>query len=295
MTPSENHRPGGDPTLQLEAWYASTLGQEVAGQEAACLGDMLEGVFGHYILQVGGGEVFRETVVTSQVRHAITLPPARQPEGLGMRIVASPEALPIASDSLDAVFLPHTLDFASDPRQVLREAERVLIPEGRLILLGFNALSPWALVRLARPGRIPWCGGFLTRYRVGDWLSLLGFDVEWQRMLVFQAPWGGSRWCSGNFLAAAGSRYWPALGGVYALRAVKRVSTLTPLRPSWKTRRRLLPGGAVEPTARGTNRALAGAVTPPASSSGWLASPPSAGCPPTGDGWGGRLSGWQAS
>ena len=294
MMPSANHPPGGDPALQLEAWYGSTLGREVASQETACLRDMLEGVFGHYILQVGGSEVFRETVATSQVRHAITLPPAGQPAGLGMRIVASPEALPIASDSLDAVFLPHTLDFAGDPRQVLREAERVLIPEGRLILLGFNALSPWALVRLVRRGRMPWCGAFLTRYRVGDWLSLLGFDVEWQRMLVFQAPWGGSRWCSGSFLAAAGSRYWPALGGVYALRAVKRVSTLTPLRPSWKTRRRLLPGGAVEPTARGTNRALAVAVTTPASSSGWLASPPSAGCPPTGDGWGGRLSGWQA-
>ena len=255
MTLIENQSPGADRALQLEAWYGYALGREVASQEVACLLDMLEGVFGHYILQVGGGEAFRETVVTSQVRHAITLPPARQPGGLGMRIVATPEALPLASDSLDAVFLPHTLDFARDPRQVLREAERVLIPEGRLILFGFNALSPWALVRLARPGRMPWCGGFLTRYRVGDWLSLLGFDVEWQRMLVFQAPWAGSRWCSGSFLAAAGSRYWPALGGVYALRAVKRVSTLTPLRPSWNTRRRLLPGGAVEPTARGTNRA----------------------------------------
>ena len=294
MTPSAIHPPGGDPALQLEAWYGSTLGREVASQETACLRDMLEGVFGHYILQVGGSEVFRETVATSQVRHAITLPPAGQPAGLGMRIVASPEALPIASDSLDAVFLPHTLDCAGDPRQVLREAERVLIPEGRLILLGFNALSPWALVRLARPGRMPWCGAFLTRYRVGDWLSLLGFDVEWQRMLVFQAPWGGSRWCSGSFLATAGSRYWPALGGVYALRAVKRVSTLTPLRPSWKTRRRLLPGGAVEPTARGTNRALAVAVTAPATSTGWLASPPLERCLPSDDGGGGGPSEWRA-
>ena len=305
MTPSAHPSPETDRALQLEAWYGSGLGREVAGQELACLRDMLEGVFGHYILQVGGGEVFRETVATSQVRHAISLPPARQPEGLGMRIVASPEALPIASDSLDAVFLPHTLDFAGDPRQVLREAERVLIPEGRLLLFGFNALSPWALVRLARPGRMPWCGGFLTRYRVGDWLSLLGFDVEWQRMLVFQAPWGGSRWCSGSVLAAAGSRYWPALGGVYALRAVKRVSTLTPLRPSWKTRRRLLPGGAVEPTVRGSNRAP---VTPvkvpmPAIPAGRLAGPPAERREPAGDGGGGCpsdgssagcLGGWRA-
>ena len=171
-----------------------------------------------------------------------------------MRIAASPELMPIASDSLDAVFLPHTLDFAADPRQVLGEAERVLIPEGRLIILGFNALSPWALLRLGSPGRVPWCGHFLTRYRVAEWLSLLGFDLEMQRMLVFQAPWGGSRWCSGSLLDRAGRHFWPALGGVYALRAVKRVSTLTPLRPSWKTRRKLLPGNAVEPTTRGSSR-----------------------------------------
>lgn len=294
MTLIENPPPGDDRALRLEAWYDSVLGREVASQEMACLRDMLEGVFGHYILQVGGGEVFRETVASSQVRHAILLPPLSAPRGLGMRIVADAEALPIASDSLDAVFLPHTLDFAGDPRQVLREAERVLIPEGRLILLGFNALSPWALVRLARPGRMPWCGAFLTRYRVGDWLSLLGFDVEWQRMLVFQAPWGGSRWCSGSFLAAAGSRYWPALGGVYALRAVKRVSTLTPLRPSWKTRPRLLPGGAVEPTARGTNRALLTPLPALANPASGRAGPSPVPCQPTGDGGGGRLSGWRA-
>ena len=245
---------GVELIAQIEAWYGSSLGREVAAQEAACLAGMLEGIFGHYLLQVGGDDVFREVVAGSQVRHAISLPPAFHRGGLGMRIVASPELMPIASDSLDAVFLPHTLDFAADPRQVLGETERVLIPEGRLIILGFNALSPWALLSLGSPGRVPWCGHFLTRYRVVEWLSLLGFDLEMQRMLVFQAPWGGSRWCSGSLLDRAGRHFWPALGGVYALRAVKRVSTLTPLRPSWKTRRKLLPGNAVEPTTRGTSR-----------------------------------------
>jgi SAM-dependent methyltransferase len=248
------HPQGAELITQVEDWYQSRLGLEVAAQEGACLERMLEGVFGHYVLQVGGADVFREVVVGCHIRHAISLPPAYHRGGLGMRIAANPEAMPIASDSLDAVLLPHTLDFAADPHQVLREAERVLIPEGRLILLGFNALSPWALLRLTGRDRVPWCGNFLTRYRVGDWLSLLGFDLEMQRMLMFQAPWGGSRWHSGSFLDSAGSRFWPALGGVYALRAVKRVSTLTPLRPSWKTRRKLLPGNAVEPTTRGSSR-----------------------------------------
>lgn len=248
--------PASDLTDQLESWYASQLGREVAAQELACLEEMLDGVFGHYLLQVGGGLAFREVAMASHLRHHILLPPSHQPLGLGMRITASPERMPIANDSLDAVLLPHTLEFAADPHQVLREAERVLIPEGRLLILGFNAISPWALLRLVRRHRVPWCGDFLSRYRVTDWLSLLGFDVEQQRMLVFQPPWGCTGWCSPGFLAALGRRYWPAFGGVYAIRAVKRVSTLTPLRPSWKTRRKLLPGGAIEPTTRGSNRAL---------------------------------------
>jgi len=246
--------PGAELLARITDWYGSSLGQEVGSQEVACVERMLEGVFGHYLLQVGCDGPFREVVMTSHIRHAITLPPAPGHQGLGMRIVANAAAMPIATDSLDAVFLPHTLDFALDPRQVLREAERVLIPEGRIIILGFNALSPWALLRLVRRGRVPWCGNFLTRYRVGDWLSLLGFDIEMTQMLVFRPPWGCSYGCSTSLLNAIGSRYWPALAGIYAIRAVKRVSTLTPLRPSWKTtRRKLLPGNAVEPSAHGNS------------------------------------------
>jgi len=245
---------GRELISQFEDWYESRLGREVVAQESVCLEQMLEGVFGHYLLQVGGDEVFGEVLRGSHVRHAISLPPVLHQGGLGMRIAARPEMMPIVSDSLDAVFLPHTLDFAADPLQVLREVERVLIPEGRLIVMGFNAISPWAILRLVRPGRVPWCGRFLTRYRVGAWLSLLGFDLEMQRMLVFRAPWGGSPRSSGSVLDRTGSLYWSALGGVYALRAVKRVSTLTPLRPSWQTRRKLLPGNAVEPTTRETGR-----------------------------------------
>ena len=144
--------PGLEPFTQFEDWYQSPLGREVAAQEAACLEGMLEGIFGHYLLQVGGAAGFGEVVAASPIRHRILLPAAVHRAELGMQIVASPEHLPVASDSLDAVLLAHSLDFAPDPRQVLREAERVLIPEGRLLILGFNALSPWGLWSLALDG-----------------------------------------------------------------------------------------------------------------------------------------------
>ena len=110
---------------------------------------------------------------------------------MGLQVVAAPAHQPIAADSVDAVLLPHTLEFAEDARQVLRETERVLIPEGRLVVIGFNAFSMWGAWRLVRrgQGRVPWCGNFLTPFRISDWLSLLGFDVEMQEMMMFRPPW----------------------------------------------------------------------------------------------------------
>lgn len=241
-------------TARLEDWYASPLGTELAAREQACLSEMLRDVFGYYLLQVGLNAGFGEAVAASRIRHRILLPPSVCGSALGLQMVARPEQLPVVSDSVDAVFLPHTLDFASDPRQVLRESERVLIPEGRVLIIGFNALSIWGFWGLVRrrQGKVPWCGDFLTPFRVADWLSLLGFDIEMQEMTMFRPPWRRALLRDLSFLDSMGRRFWPLLGGVYAIRAVKRVSTLTPLRPRWKNRRPLLHGGAVKPTVRGS-------------------------------------------
>ncbi len=248
------------PVLPLDAWYCSPLGRELAEQEAQCLERMLRDIFGYYLLQVGGGAGLSEAIRGSQVRRHILLPAAAAHYTLGLQTVAAPDRLPIAADSVDVVVLPHTLEFADDARQVLREVERVLIPEGRLVVFGFNALSLWGIWRLVRRGQDsgPWNGRFLTPFRIRDWLSLLGFDIDLQEMMMFRPPWRRALLQQFSFLDTMGRRFWPVLGGVYAMRAVKRVSTLTPLRPSWKNRRPVLAAGAVEPTTRGTTTRGAG-------------------------------------
>lgn len=238
----------------LDEWYGSTLGRELAAREQECLERMLDDTFGYYLLQIGGSAGFSEAMRVSRIRQRILLPAHPIRHAPGAQVVADPGLLPIAADSVDAVLLPHTLEFADDPGQVLREAERVLIPEGRVIVVGFNALSlwgAWGLVR-RRQRRVPWCGTFLTPFRIGDWLSLLGFDIEMQEMMMFRPPWRRALLTELSFLDSMGRRFWPFFGGVYAIRAVKRVSTLTPVRPSWKSRRPVLAGGAVKPTARGS-------------------------------------------
>lgn len=250
------------PLSPLDVWYCSPLGRELAGQEVQCLERMLRDIFGYYLLQVGGGTGLSEVLQGSRVRRHILLPAAAVHYTLGLQTVAAPDRLPIAADSVDVVVLPHTLEFADDAHQVLREAERVLIPEGRLVVFGFNALSLWGLWRLVRGGQgsVPWNGRFLTPFRIGDWLSLLGFDIELQEMMMFRPPWRRALLQQFSFLDTLGPRFWPVLGGVYAMRATKRVSTLMPLRPSRKERRPVLATGAVEPTTRGAAACASGAL-----------------------------------
>jgi SAM-dependent methyltransferase len=162
--------------------------------------------------------------------------------------------LPFASASVDAVVMPHTLDFAAQPQRVLREAERVLIPEGRLIVLGFNPFSTWGLMRgLMRRRRVPWTGHQLGSARLIDWLDLLGFQLEMREWLLFRPPIRAAQSRRFDWVEGAGARWWPMLGGAYVIRAVKRLSLATPVRPRWKARASFIPGGAIKPTVREGN------------------------------------------
>ncbi|KAA6187697.1 class I SAM-dependent methyltransferase [Thiohalocapsa marina] len=251
----------GDADLltSLDHWYASPLGQHVARSESACLEWLLADCFGHYLLQVGAPEQFCDAFQQCRIRHRVVLAEGAMDQetctggtGIRARIRARPFELPLASGSVDSVVLPHTLDFSPEAHRVLREVERVLIPEGRVILFCFNPLSTWGLMRwLPRQSRqVPWCGGQMTPFRIGDWLRLLGLQVETRDMLLFRPPIRGAFTPRMDWLDTWGGNWWPLFGGVYALRAVKRVTPLTPVRPRWRRRAPLLPGRAVEPTAR---------------------------------------------
>lgn len=247
------------PTLikELERWYRTPLGQVLLTQEQHALEQLLPGLFGYYLLYVGHSRVLEQALSCSRVCNLVSLLPDTRGANGSCDVAGDAITLPFASASLDIVVLSHTLDFSSDPHAVLREVERVLIPGGRLIILGFNSLSLWGLWRLFhhRRRRVPWCGRFLSLTRLEDWLSLLGFEVETVERTLFIPPLQHAGLI--KRLAAAeqlGRRYWSILSGGYAVQAVKRVSTLTPIEPAWKLRSRVLGGGVVEPTVRSSSR-----------------------------------------
>lgn len=241
------HKENNAPGQALAEWYASEPGIRVCNQERDALTGMVSDLFGYQLLQLGelGSDAAHLAQCPIQRK---TLVSHRAEPALPGVIVAEVQRLPVASDSVDAVILAHTLDFSPDPHQVLREVERVLIAGGRVIIVGFNPFSLWGLWRLfgRRRGTVPWCGNFLSYPRMNDWLTLMGFGIERMDVMEFRPPTRSGRL---ELIERMGRRFWPMLAGVYMVRAVKRVSRVTPIRQRW-SRLRVLGPRAIEPTAR---------------------------------------------
>ena len=146
--------------------------------------------------------------------------------------------LPIATGSADLILLPHVLEFAEHPHQILREVERILMPEAQVVIAGFNPFSLWGLRRTLRRRRgFPWHGRFITLMRVKDWLALLGFEIIGGQMACYAPPARQEKWLERTkFMESAGDRWWPIGGGVYFLQAVKRVRGVRLIMPKWSDR-----------------------------------------------------------
>jgi SAM-dependent methyltransferase len=244
----------------IAAWYGQWPGELISKAECKVLAELASGLFGYHLVQLGSLGPGQDYLAACPVREKTVVDLFG---GLaGAQLCAEPEQLPVASDSIDVVILPHTLDFARDPHQVLREAERILIPEGRLLLTAFNPWSLWGLWRLLRRpfqrgrSQVPWCGHFLSYPRLQDWLTLMGFDIERTDVRVFRPPLRRDAALKRlSFMEQLGQRYWPMLAGVYVIRAVKRVSTLRPVGPVW-LRAPALGRRAIEPSTRNLGRRI---------------------------------------
>ena len=136
--------------------------------------------------------------------------------------------LPFASQSIDLLVLPHTLEFTRDPHLLLREADRVLMPEGQLVISGFNSLSLWGVRQTIgkMTGRpfVPSVHDLIAFTRLKDWIKLLGFELDRGRFGCYRPPLDSEKWLARySFTEAAGDRWWPIFGATYMITAVKRV------------------------------------------------------------------------
>lgn len=265
--------------IGLAQWLDSPPGRYLLDWEQARVDEAVADLFGYHSVQLGlpalqglranrmphrwlvlGAEECADGP-TAQAAGDDAAPVWRPPH-----LRAEPVALPFAEASLDLVVLPHTLELSPDPHTTLREVERVLVPEGRVVIAGLNPASLWGLrqqrARLSRRWGggslfLPEGGDFIGYWRLRDWLRLLSFEVESAQFGCYRPAVRSQRWLERfSFMDRWGERWWPILGAAYFIVAVKRVHGMRLLEPAWRTPRKA--AATSVPVARHGARSHAG-------------------------------------
>lgn len=261
----------GDQKIGLQDWLQTPPGLYLLGWERTRFDQAVADIFGYHALQLGLAPL--DTLQANRMPHrwlALSEQPGSPHEVLATMpgehsighasappaaLVIDFGALPFPASSLDLVALPHSLEFNADPHATLSEVERVLVPEGRVVISGLNPASLWGLRQ--RRGRfyqrkgwgemyLPEAGEFIGYRRLRDWLRLLNFEVESVHFGAYRPAVTSQAWLNRfEWMDRAGPRWWPIFGAVYFLVAVKRVRGMRLLGPAWK----LAPSRMISPVS----------------------------------------------
>lgn len=237
-----------DQIIGLQDWFQTPAGQYLLEWEHQQLESAVADIFGYHALQLGvpqlaGLEANRMPHRWLAVQHAGET--AGEDATPSIALLTDFAALPFPACSLDLVVLPHTLEFSADPHATLREVERVLVPEGRLVMCGMNPASLWGLrqrrMRLYQKfgwGHpfLPECGDYIGYWRLRDWLRLLSFEVEVGRFGCYRPAVDSPQWLQRMaWMDRMGPRWWTIFGAAYFVVAVKRVRGVRMLGAAWRT------------------------------------------------------------
>jgi SAM-dependent methyltransferase len=227
--------------ISLHDWFETPPGRYLLDWEQAEFDQAVADVFGYHALQLGLPEV--QGLRANRMPHRwLAMPDASM--AASSALVTDFSALPFPACSLELVVLPHALELSPDPHATLREVERVLVPEGRVVICGFNPVSLWGLrqqrARLYRRlgfGELflPDTGESIGYRRMRDWLRLLSFEVESGRFGIYRPAVRSVAWLERwRWFDAVGRRWWPIFGAAYFLVAVKRVRGMRLLSADWR-------------------------------------------------------------
>jgi SAM-dependent methyltransferase len=230
-----------ETSLDLNDWLKTPAGAYLREWESRQFDKVIADIFGYHALQLGLSSL--PALQSSRIRHCWVS--ENQPtKGAVPSLLTDDVALPFSDQSLDLVVMPHTLELSRDPHSCLREVARVLVPDGRVVICGFNPLSLWGLRQqranaYARLGLqapfLPPQVNSLASWRLRDWLRLLSFDIEGGCFGAYRPSFDSDKWLQRfAWMDKAGDRWWPVLGSVYFLVAIKRVRGMHLISPKWK-------------------------------------------------------------
>ncbi len=229
----------------LNSWLHTPAGQYLLQWEQDLCDRWTADWFGYHALQLGQSQL--QGLRHNRMPHRWLALPEPSDQGLG-DFCTDLCALPFADDSLDLVILPHALENSPDPHATLREVARVLVPEGRVLILGLNPNSLWGWRQMRDRARrrvwqgrlfLPQSGEFIGTRRLRDWLSLLNFESEPMQYGCYAPSVQSPQWLKRfQVMDQLGPRWWPFWGAVYAQVAIKRVHGMRLIEPVWRERKR---------------------------------------------------------
>ena len=231
---------------EIREWYQTEAGKLVSQAIEQHLWRITACIFGYHAVQIG--DLFAENNLLKKC----TIPAQTcLDRAVSANVISSPAALPISNDCIDLFVLPHTLDFTEKPHEILREVERCLVPEGYIVVIGFNPFSFYGAWKLAlfRKNVAPWNANFYSMRRLRDWSSLLGLEETEVHYAAHLPPFKRIQaWKKMQSLGRTMQYHAPRTGGIYVFVARKRVARLTPLKPAWTTTNQILTGKLPKPT-----------------------------------------------
>ena len=205
------------PKISPQEWFKSPLGQYLLSLEYGYINPIVMDTFGFYAIQMGNFDI--DFLDHSRIPNKFSL------NSNHADLMASNEALPFEEASVDLIIAPHILEQMAEPYELLKEIHRVLMPEGRLIISGFNPMSLWGIKRLLSFDiDYPWNTKFIPLSKIKEWLPIIGLEMVEGKMGCYVPPIQQSSWLKKlHTMEKLGDRWWPMLGGFYFLVIQKRV------------------------------------------------------------------------
>ncbi|QKI89371.1 class I SAM-dependent methyltransferase [Thiomicrorhabdus xiamenensis] len=241
----------------LKRQYASSGRCSVYEHEKQLIDSALNKLFGYFLLQVGSisnEDMLQHSRVNAKVLLDCVYPPASVLENSVHFVLADLDFLPIGHDKVDVILLPHTLETAEDPHYLLRQLDAMLLPEGHVVISGFNPKGCWVWRnKWLHTDRLFEQAHLFAPSKLKDWLSVLGYEITLENYSPIQCAscatkegfWGRVTAGFEKVLCRLGFQF----GNVYCLVAKKKVDapTLVGLKwhmPRWQSIR----GGALNST-----------------------------------------------
>lgn len=195
---------------------------------------------GRHLLQLSSHHY--SSLNLSPILHKIIVYPPYQADAnqsLYPRLKSLYTHLPFASDSINIILMPHTLETdKKTAKLILTEAWRVLAPNGHIILLGINPVSLLGLWLSMGKKKSTCHENFYSIQTLCQWIHYLGGEIQHTESFHFRPPLSSKPglWLFKKLAWLERISPWliPYMGGIYLIVAQKRVRKLNGLGLVWQ-------------------------------------------------------------